>query len=63
MNGFEAVMTAATTNIFPVVVAAYLLVRMETELRALRTAIEALRHCPHCVHSPCGDKEISTNKT
>lgn len=62
MNGFEAVMTAASANVFPVVVAAYLLVRMETELRALRSAIESLRHCPDCVHSPCAGK-ISTNKT
>ena len=40
------------TNGFPVVVAAYLLIRMEKELRALRDAIDALKHCSTCRLSP-----------
>lgn len=37
---------------FSIVVAAFLLLRMERELRALRGAIEGLRHCAVCVMSP-----------
>lgn len=40
---------------FSVVVAAFLLVRMEKELRLLRGAIENLRHCPICALSPWRD--------
>lgn len=37
---------------FSVAVAAFLLVRMEKELRLLRGAIENLRHCSICALSP-----------
>jgi hypothetical protein len=37
---------------FSVGVAAFLLCRMEKELKALRQAIETLRHCPNCRLSP-----------
>lgn len=37
---------------FSVAVAAFLLARVERELRALRAAIETLRHCPTCTVSP-----------
>ena len=39
-------------NGFSVVVAAFLLLRMEKELRLLRGAIETLRHCATCTVSP-----------
>lgn len=44
----ESAIMAASANGFPIIVAGYLLVRMEKELRALTTAIEGLRHCQHC---------------
>lgn len=37
---------------FSVAVAAFLLIRMEKELRLLREAIEGLRHCQTCTLSP-----------
>ena len=37
---------------FSVAVAAFLLLRMERELRGLREAIERLRHCQTCRLSP-----------
>lgn len=37
---------------FSVAVAAFLLLRVEKELRALREAIELLRHCQTCTVSP-----------
>ena len=46
-NFFQAV----ASNGFPVAVAAFLLLRMEKELRALRKAIERLRHCQICKFS------------
>lgn len=39
-------------NGFSVAVAAFLLLRMERELRGLREAIERLRHCQTCRLSP-----------
>ena len=48
----EEMLSGLATNGFPVVVAAYLLVRMEKELRALREAINQLRHCSVCRLSP-----------
>ena len=35
-------------NCFSIVVAAFLLLRMERELRGLREAIDRLRHCQVC---------------
>ena len=43
---------------FSVAVAAFLLTRMERDLRLLREAIEGLRHCQTCKLSP-GKKEES----
>lgn len=37
---------------FAIAVAAFLLLRMEKELRKLREAIETLRHCQTCTASP-----------
>ena len=48
----EEFLSGMATNGFPVVVAAYLLIRMEKELRALRDAIDALKHCSTCRLSP-----------
>ncbi|MDR1732195.1 MAG: YvrJ family protein [Synergistaceae bacterium] len=39
-------------NGFSVAVAAFLLLRMENELRALRGAIDRLRYCQNCCFSP-----------
>lgn len=39
-------------NGFSVVVAAFLLLRMEGELRALREAIDRLRYCQVCRFAP-----------
>ena len=43
---------------FSVAVAAFLLLRVEKELRLLRGAIETLRHCPTCTVSPWRTPEI-----
>lgn len=43
---------AALQNGFSVAVAAFLLLRMERELRGLREAIDRLRHCQNCRFSP-----------
>ena len=46
-NFFQTV----ASNGFPVAVAVFLLLRMEKELKALRMAIERLRHCQTCKFS------------
>ena len=48
---------------FSVVVAAFLLLRMEGELRALREAIDRLRYCQVCRFAPLppDDKEALIN--
>ena len=49
---------------FSVVVAGFLLVRMERELRLLRDAINNLRHCQICALSPWRDAlDILTEET
>lgn len=47
-TGTEDMIAGMAANGFPVVVAAYLLVRMEKELQALRLSIDTLRHCQVC---------------
>lgn len=47
-TGTEDMIAGMAANGFPVVVAAYLLVRMEKELSALRESIDTLRHCKMC---------------
>ena len=42
---------------FSVVVAGFLLVRMEHQLRLLQEAIERLRHCQTCIISPINQKK------
>lgn len=39
-------------NGFSVAVAAFLLIKVEKELRRLRQSIDTLRHCPVCKISP-----------
>ncbi|GHV48019.1 hypothetical protein FACS1894204_11970 [Synergistales bacterium] len=51
-NAIQEVFGSAVQGSFSVLVAAYLLIRMEGELKALRTAIENLRHCQTCANSP-----------
>lgn len=48
---FKELFEAVAGNGFSVAVAAFLLLRMEKELRALRMAIERLRHCQICKFS------------
>ena len=50
--GMETFVQAVLQNGFSVAVAAFLLLRMERELRGLREAIERLRHCQTCRFSP-----------
>ena len=52
---------AVTSNGFSVAVAAFLLLRMEKELRALRKTIKRLRHCQVCKFSEF-DKESGEGK-
>lgn len=54
MDGLDQILSSITSNGFPVAVAAYLLLRMESELRALRLTIETLKRCAHCKY---GDGE------
>lgn len=58
----EEFLSGMATNGFPVVVAAYLLVRMEKELKALREAIIQLRHCTACKLSPSNNTECELIK-
>ena len=48
----ETLVQASLQNGFSVAVAAFLLLRMERELRGLREAIDRLRHCQNCRFSP-----------
>ena len=48
MDSVEAFIGAVLQGGFSVAVAAFLLLRMERELRALREAITLLRHCQTC---------------
>ena len=52
MDGMETFVQAVLQNGFSVAVAAFLLLRMERELRGLREAIERLRYCQTCRFSP-----------
>ena len=52
----EEILGGVLDKTFSVAVAAFLLLRMERELRLLRTAIEGLRHCATCTLSPFGLK-------
>jgi hypothetical protein len=45
---------------FSVVVAAFLLLRMEGELRALREAIDRLRYCQTCRFAPVAESREET---
>ena len=48
----DAFIQSTLQNCFSIVVAAFLLLRMENELRALREAIDKLRYCQVCRFSP-----------
>ena len=48
----EAFIQSTLQNCFSIVVAAFLLLRMEGEMRALREAIDRLRYCQVCRFSP-----------
>ena len=48
----DAFIQSTLQSCFSIVVAAFLLLRMESELRALREAIDRLRYCQVCRFSP-----------
>lgn len=48
----DALIQSTLQNGFSIVVAAFLLLRMESELRALREAIDRLRYCQICRFAP-----------
>ena len=48
----EAFIQSTVQSSFSVMVAAFLLLRMEGELRALREAIDRLRYCQVCRFAP-----------
>ena len=48
----DAFVQSTLQNCFSIVVAAFLLLRMEGELRALREAIDRLRYCQVCRFAP-----------
>lgn len=52
MENIESFFQFFVQHSFSVVVAAFLLLRMEKELRLLREAISTLKHCPTCKLSP-----------
>lgn len=52
VEGIEAFVTGAVQGGFSVLVTAFLLVRMEKELKLLRRTIEHLQHCQTCRMSP-----------
>ena len=58
MMELDAIFQGFLQGSFSVVVAAFLLIRMEKELRHLREAIDNLRHCQTCRFSP-----INTGQT
>jgi hypothetical protein len=51
----ETFVQSALQNGFSIAVAAFLLLRMERELRALREAIDRLRYCQICRFSPIAE--------
>ena len=48
----DAFIQSTLQSCFSIVVAAFLLLRMEGELRALREAIDRLRYCQVCRFAP-----------
>jgi hypothetical protein len=48
----DAFIQSTLQNCFSIVVAAFLLLRMERELRVLREAIDRLRYCQVCRFAP-----------
>jgi hypothetical protein len=58
----EAFVQSALQNSFSVVVAAFLLLRMEREIRCLREAIDRLRYCQVCRFAPVLPGDVSPGK-
>ncbi len=58
----EVFVQSVVQNSFSVAVAAFLLLRTERELRALREAIDRLRHCQTCCFSPILESEEEQKK-
>lgn len=53
----DNVFSGIVDKAFSIAVSAFLLLRMERELRALRASIDRLRHCAQCKISPLNDEE------
>ena len=54
----DAFIQSTLQNCFSIVVAAFLLLRMERELRVLREAIDRLRYCQVCRFAPVFSAEF-----
>ncbi|MDR1979085.1 MAG: YvrJ family protein [Synergistaceae bacterium] len=55
----EAFIESTLQNCFSIAVSAFLLLRMEGELRALRGAIDRLRYCQICRFAPLPSATVS----
>lgn len=53
----DSVFNGVIDKAFSIAVSAFLLLRMEAELRRLRVSIDRLRHCSQCKISPLNDEE------
>lgn len=53
----ESVFSGVVDKAFSIAVSAFLLLRMESELKRLRMSIDRLRHCSQCKISPLNDEE------
>ena len=53
----DGVFTGIVDKAFSIAVSAFLLLRMESELKRLRVSIDRLRHCTQCKISPLNDEE------
>jgi len=62
MTELDAIFQGFLQGSFSVVVAAFLLIRMEKELRHLREAIDNLRHCQTCRFSPYSTGQVQQDK-
>ena len=62
MSELDAIFQGFLQGSFSVVVAAFLLIRMEKELRHLREAIDNLRLCQTCRFSPLNTRQSQQNK-
>ena len=53
----DGIFSGIVDKAFSIAVSAFLLLRMERELKLLRLCIDRLRHCAQCRLSPINDEE------